>query len=76
MAAEQKFENRTATADLGMTVDPVQEWRQIFADAWRFNRDYFYDPGIHFSESPAASPPAPPSQGREMSPHSPARKRG
>jgi len=23
------------------------EWRQIFADAWRFSRDYFYDPSMH-----------------------------
>ena len=23
------------------------EWRQIFTDAWRFERDYFYDPGMH-----------------------------
>lgn len=47
VAADQKFENPIATADLEMTVDPVQEWRQIFADAWRFNRDYFYDPSMH-----------------------------
>ncbi len=47
VAADQKFENPIPTADLEMTVDPVQEWRQIFTDAWRFNRDYFYDPGMH-----------------------------
>ncbi|MBL9136653.1 MAG: PD40 domain-containing protein, partial [Verrucomicrobiales bacterium] len=47
VAADQKFENPIATSDLEMTVDPVQEWRQIFADAWRFNRDYFYDPSMH-----------------------------
>jgi tricorn protease len=28
-------------------VDPVAEWRQIFTDAWRLERDYFYDPGMH-----------------------------
>lgn len=47
LAADQKLEHPIATADLEMTVDPVQEWRQIFTDAWRFNRDYFYDPGMH-----------------------------
>lgn len=47
VAADQKSENPIATADLEMTVDPVPEWRQIFTEAWRFNRDYFYDPGMH-----------------------------
>jgi tricorn protease len=28
-------------------IDPTVEWRQIFAEAWRINRDYFYDPGMH-----------------------------
>jgi tricorn protease len=28
-------------------VDPVAEWAQIFHEAWRINRDYFYDPGMH-----------------------------
>ena len=26
---------------------PVAEWRQIFTDAWRLERDYFYDPNMH-----------------------------
>jgi tricorn protease len=28
-------------------VDPPAEWRQMFNEAWRINRDYFYDPGMH-----------------------------
>lgn len=28
-------------------VDPAQEWQQIFNDAWRMQRDYFYDPKMH-----------------------------
>ena len=28
-------------------VEPEAEWRQIFDEAWRINRDYFYDPGMH-----------------------------
>ncbi|MBK5260903.1 MAG: PD40 domain-containing protein [Thermoanaerobaculia bacterium] len=28
-------------------IDPVAEWRQIFDEAWRINRDYFYDPNMH-----------------------------
>ena len=28
-------------------IDPLQEWPNIFEEAWRVNRDYFYDPGMH-----------------------------
>ncbi len=28
-------------------VDPPAEWAEIFDEAWRVNRDYFYDPGMH-----------------------------
>ena len=28
-------------------IDPSAEWKQIFEEAWRINRDYFYDPGMH-----------------------------
>ena len=27
--------------------EPRGEWRQILRDAWRIERDYFYDPGMH-----------------------------
>ena len=27
--------------------DPRAEWPEMFEDAWRINRDYFYDPGMH-----------------------------
>jgi tricorn protease len=26
-----------------MTIDPVAEWRQIFAESWRLERDFFWD---------------------------------
>ncbi|MCC6574174.1 MAG: PD40 domain-containing protein [Planctomycetes bacterium] len=43
-----KKEKKTLSlADMQLTVDPVAEWKQIFADAWRIERDYFYDPGMH-----------------------------
>jgi tricorn protease len=32
---------------LEMTVDPKAEWKQIFTDAWRQARDWFYDPNHH-----------------------------
>ena len=28
-------------------IDPQEEWRQILVDAWRLERDYFYDPQLH-----------------------------
>jgi len=43
----QKMDKPLATSSMAMTVDPAAEWRQIFSDAWRLERDYFYDPGMH-----------------------------
>jgi len=28
-------------------IDPPAEWVETFDEAWRINRDYFYDPGMH-----------------------------
>ncbi len=30
-----------------MNLVPKQEWKQIFNDAWRRHRDFFYDPNMH-----------------------------
>lgn len=35
------------TDDIQVKIDPLAEWPQIFDEAWRVNRDYFYDPGMH-----------------------------
>jgi tricorn protease len=45
--AAQKFEKPLATGDIEVPVDPRAEWRQIFTDAYRFERDFFYDPNMH-----------------------------
>jgi tricorn protease len=45
--ADQKTEKTLATGDLQAMVDPIAEWRQIFNDVWRLERDFFYDPGMH-----------------------------
>ncbi|MCB1041732.1 MAG: PDZ domain-containing protein [Acidobacteria bacterium] len=29
------------------TINPLAEWRQMLVDAWRLERDYFYDPEMH-----------------------------
>lgn len=34
-------------------VEPRAEWPQIFAEGWRINRDWFYDPGMHGADWPA-----------------------
>lgn len=46
-APEQKVEEPFDLAGMETIVDPRAEWRQIFADAWRLERDYFYDPNLH-----------------------------
>lgn len=28
-------------------VEPLAEWRQIYREAWRIQRDFFYDPNLH-----------------------------
>jgi tricorn protease len=30
-----------------LSVDPREEWRQMFVESWRLERDYFYDRGMH-----------------------------
>ncbi len=32
---------------IAVQVDPRAEWPEIFDEAWRVNRDYFYDPKMH-----------------------------
>ena len=32
---------------IGVRVVPAAEWKEIFDEAWRINRDFFYDPGYH-----------------------------
>ncbi|HET7024836.1 MAG TPA: PDZ domain-containing protein [Gemmatimonadales bacterium] len=47
LAPDQKLDKPLATADMQMVLDPPAEWRQIFNDAWRIERDFFYDPGMN-----------------------------
>ena len=34
-------------SDWTFHLDPRAEWRQMFTEAWRLERDYFYDRGMH-----------------------------
>jgi tricorn protease len=40
-------ESMINTAAIQVKVSPKEEWRNIFNEAWRVNRDYFYDPKMH-----------------------------
>jgi tricorn protease len=33
--------------DWTFSISPREEWRQMFVEAWRLERDYFYDPNLH-----------------------------
>jgi tricorn protease len=33
--------------ELAAWIDPQEEWKQIFNEAWRIQRDFFYDPNMH-----------------------------
>jgi tricorn protease len=40
-------DGKIKTGDMRMKVDPPAEWKQIFREAWRFQRDYFYVDNVH-----------------------------
>jgi tricorn protease len=43
----QKMDKKLTTSGFEMLIDPVAEWKQLFTEAWRLQRDYFYDPAMH-----------------------------
>ena len=40
-------DGETLKVDLRMKLDRLKEWEQIFEEAWRYEKDYFYDPNTH-----------------------------
>jgi len=40
-------DGKIATEKMLAWIDPQEEWKQIYTDAWRIERDYFYDPNMH-----------------------------
>ncbi len=49
-ASAAKISPDAPKIDLGgvsIEVDPVEEWKQIFQEAWRIARDFFYAPNMH-----------------------------
>ncbi len=41
------------TSLLQVKISPQEEWNNIFNEAWRVNRDFFYDPNMHGVNWPA-----------------------
>lgn len=47
-AADQKAQDsKLDFTHLTLKIDSQVEWRQMYTDAWRILRDWFYDPGMH-----------------------------
>ncbi len=42
------------TANIEVRTSPRAEWRQMYREAWRIQRDFFYDPGYHGLDLQAA----------------------
>ncbi len=45
--ADKPSENWLDMKNMQVRIDPVAEWRQMYDEVWRTERDFFYDPGYH-----------------------------
>ena len=52
-APAETTKNRVPLTGWSFRLDPRDEWRQMFTEAWRLERDYFYDRGMHGVDWPA-----------------------
>ena len=50
---DQKPDERIKIISLKTEIDPRSEWLQIYTDAWRLYRDFFYDPHMRGVDWPA-----------------------
>lgn len=50
---KQLLSKKISTNGLNAVIEPRAEWRQLFTDAWRVERDFFYDPNMHGVDWPA-----------------------
>ena len=46
-APEKLDESKVDLSRWSFSFDPREQWRQMFVEAWRLERDYFYDRGMH-----------------------------
>jgi tricorn protease len=51
--AQKNTEGLLALDHLQIQVHPREEWRQMYNDAWRVMREWFYDPNMHGLDWPA-----------------------
>jgi len=49
----QPGQGRLNVDAIEVKINPAAEWNQIFDEAWRINRDYFYAPNMHGADWPA-----------------------
>jgi tricorn protease len=52
-APQDPAKNKVPLTDWAFRLDPRDEWRQMFTEAWRLERDYFYDRSMHGVDWPA-----------------------
>jgi tricorn protease len=52
-AAAEMAKRQVPLKDWSFRLDPREEWRQMFTEAWRLERDYFYDRGMHGLDWPS-----------------------
>ncbi len=50
---DQKLDKPLPLDGLVAAINPREEWRQLFLEAWRIQRDFFYDPNMHGVDWPA-----------------------
>lgn len=46
-SASQKMDKTISFENLNMEIDPRSEWKQLFTEVWRLERDFFYDKNMH-----------------------------
>ncbi|MGA2173851.1 MAG: S41 family peptidase [Verrucomicrobiota bacterium] len=52
-SAPVKLEKHVPLSDWTFPLNPRKEWRQMFTEAWRLERDFFYDRKMHGVDWPA-----------------------
>jgi tricorn protease len=52
-SARNSSGNALDLSGLTMWLDPLAEWRQMFEEAWRMERDFYYEPDMHGVDWPA-----------------------
>ena len=46
-AGKKVGDGKIETDKMQTWINPREEWKEIFEDSWRIERDYFYDPDMH-----------------------------